>query len=89
MRENSEQYGLITVLRELPMYDLDARHSRDIRNRACALLSRGEKKVERIWRMIDTLYCSVAEPLLATGFSAAFLAWVAYRCYDLLTRFPN
>ena len=89
MKEPIEQDESIILLQALPEFDLDVRRARDIRNRACAVLGRRSRKTLRVLRIIDTLYCSVVEPVLVAGLSIAFLAWVASRCFDVLTHFPG
>jgi hypothetical protein len=89
MKEPIEQDEAVMLLRTLPVYDLENRRARDIRNRACAVLSRRNRRTVRIMNVIDTLYCSVIEPVFVAGLSIAFLAWVVSRCFTVLTHFPG
>jgi hypothetical protein len=86
MGEPMHEDELLAMLRALPDADMDPRRAREVRDRACATLGRRQRPAARWLEALAVFYDQLVEPVLVGALAAGFLAWVAGRCVEALSK---
>jgi hypothetical protein len=89
MGEPMYEDELLAMLRALPGADMDPRRARQVRDRACATLTRRQRPFARWPEALAAFYDRLLEPILVGALAAGFLAWVAGRCVEAVSQGPG